>query len=254
MLQTRVIPCLLLKDGGLVKTVRFSKPTYVGDPINAVKIFNDKEVDELVLLDITASVRQKPPDFRLLENIANEAFMPLGYGGGVRTEDDVRRILKIGFEKIVLNSVAASDPGFIRRAAAIVGCQSIVISVDVRKKLFGGYEVYTQSGNRGTGQDPVSFARRAQEEGAGELILHSIDRDGTMAGYDVPLLRQVTAAVTIPVVALGGAAGLPDFAEAVKAGGASAVAAGSLFVFHGKHRAVLINYPERAALDSTFAP
>jgi cyclase len=254
MLQTRVIPCLLLKDGGLVKTVRFSKPTYVGDPINAVKIFNDKQADELMLLDITASVRQKPPDFRLLQDIANEAFMPLGYGGGVRTDDDLRRILKIGFEKIVINTAAAADPAFLRRASGLVGCQSVVVSVDVKKKLFGGYEVCTHSGTRGTGIDPVTFAKSAQDNGAGEIIVNSIDRDGTMSGYDIALLKLVSAAVTIPVVALGGASSVADFAQAVHQGGASAVAAGSLFVFHGKHRAVLINYPERSALDGAFTP
>lgn len=254
MLQTRVIPCLLLKDGGLVKTIRFSKPTYVGDPINAVKIFNDKQADELMLLDITATLRQKPPDFRLLQDIANEAFMPLGYGGGVRNEEDVRRILKIGFEKIVVNSAAATDPAFLRRASEVVGSQSVVVSVDVRKKLFGGYEVFTHSGTRGTGLDPATFARSAQENGAGEIIVNAIDREGTMSGYDLALLKLVSSAVTIPVVALGGASCLADLADAVKKGGASAVAAGSLFVFHGKHRAVLINYPERVALDEAFAP
>jgi len=254
MLQTRVIPCLLLKDGGLVKTVGFSKPTYVGDPINAVKIFNDKQVDELMLLDISATVRQQPPDFRLLQDIANEAFMPLGYGGGVRSEEDIRRILQIGYEKIVLNSAAATDPAFIRRASGTVGAQSVVVSIDVKKKLFGRYEVFSHSGTRGTGLDPVAYARRAQEHGAGEIVLNSIDRDGTMSGYDLELLRQVTGAVTIPVVALGGASGLSDFSDAVKKGGASAVAAGSLFVFHGKHRAVLINFPDRTSLDSVLAP
>lgn len=249
MLRPRAIPCLLLQNGGLVKTVRFSQPSYVGDPLNAVRIFNDKRVDELYLLDITATARGTGPDLRMLAPIADEASMPLGYGGGVRTTEQVRAVLSTGFEKVILNSAAAEDRSFIRRAADLAGSQSIVVSVDVSRGA-----VHSRSGTKNLGLDPVAYAVEAERAGAGEILLHSIDRDGTGTGYDLPLLRQVTAAVSVPVVALGGAASVGDLAAAVKEGGASAAAAGSLFVFHGRHRAVLITYPDRAALDAALAP
>lgn len=224
MLRPRVIPCLLLKDGGLVKTVRFSQPTYVGDPINAVKIFNTKQVSELILLDISA----KSPDLRLLRDIAGEAFIPMAYGGGIHTVEEVRAILAAGFEKVVIKSV-----DLIRPAAELAGSQSVVVSIDVQ-----GNKV------RSPGIDPVTFARKVQEAGAGEILVNSIDRDGTMSGYDLDLIRRVVGAVTVPVIALGGAGSVQDLSDAIRIGGASAAAAGSLFVFHGKHRAVLISYPD----------
>lgn len=230
MLRTRVIPCLLLKDGGLVKTVRFSQPSYVGDPINAVKIFNTKQVSELILLDISA----KSPDFRLLRDIAGEAFIPMAYGGGVHTVEEVRQVLSAGFEKVVLKPGNAT---LIREAAALAGSQSIVVSIDVQ-----GNAVRT------LGIDPAACAREAQALGAGEILVNSIDRDGTMSGYDLALIRRVADAVTLPVIALGGASSVRDLSDAIKVGGASAAAAGSLFVFHGKHRAVLISYPDRLDL------
>jgi cyclase len=252
MLKTRVIPALLFKDQGLVKTVQFKNPGYVGDPINAIKIFNDKEVDELVLLDIMASVEGRGPSFELIEEIASECFMPLGYGGGIRSLDDIRRILATGVEKVILNSAALSDPALIEAAARAAGSQSVVVSIDAKKKLLGGHEVYGARGTRGTRRDPAVFAREMQERGAGEILINSIDRDGTQKGFDIDLIRTVAAAVTVPVVACGGAGNLQHLREAVSAG-ASAVAAGSMFVYVGKHRAVMINYPKYRELEALFA-
>lgn len=252
MLQTRVIPCLLLRNQGLVKTVKFKEPKYVGDPINSVKIFNDKEVDELIFLDITATVENKRPPFKLLSEIASECFMPLAYGGGIRSVEDIRDILGLGVEKVVINSHAVEDPSFIRRAADLFGSQSIVVSLDVKRSLFGRYELYTRGGTKSTGLDPVRFAVQMQDMGAGELFLNSIDRDGTQQGYDIDLVKRVTAVVGVPVIACGGAGRLEDFADAVHKGGASAVSAGSFFVFQGKHRAVLISFPSPEELQRTF--
>lgn len=252
MLTTRVIPCLLLRNQGLVKTVKFKEPRYVGDPINTVRIFNAKEVDELVFLDITATVEKRPPQFKLLAEIAGECFMPLGYGGGIRNIEDIREIFSVGMEKVIINSHAVENPAFIRQAADLFGSQSIVVSMDVKRSFFGKYELYTHGGKKPTGRDPVSFAVEMQQMGAGELFLNSIDRDGTMQGYDIDLVKKVTESVSIPVIACGGAGGIDDFAAAVDKGGASAVAAGSLFVFQGKHRAVLISFPGPEELQRTF--
>jgi cyclase len=253
MLRTRVIPCLLLKDGGLVKTVRFKSPTYLGDPINIVKIFNDKEVDELVFLDITASPERRRPDFDLLGQITTECFMPLCYGGGVRTVDDVRELVALGVEKVAINTRAAESPEFVRDAADLVGSSSVVVSIDVKRSLLGRYEVVTEGGRRRTGRDPVAFAAEVERRGAGEILLNSVDRDGTMQGYDLELVRRVTSAVGVPVIACGGAGTVQHLADAVRKGGASAVAAGSMFVFQGKHRAVLVNTPAEADLQAAFA-
>ena len=249
MVRTRIIPLLLLKNQGLVKTVKFKNPTYIGDPINAVRIFNDKEVDELVFLDITATVEQRPPPFDLIAKIASECFMPFCYGGGICTVDHVTQLFSLGVEKVALNTVAARNAKFVREIAAIAGSQSIVVSIDVKRNWFGQYRVIIESGTRSTGRDPVEFAKEIEQAGAGEILLNSINRDGTMTGYDVELIRRVSGAVTIPIVAAGGARGVPDFAEAIQAG-ASAVAAGSVFVFTGKHRAVLISYPSIEELIS----
>jgi cyclase len=250
MLKTRVIPCLLLRGAGLVKTVRFKDAKYVGDPINAIKIFNDKEVDELVLLDIAASREGRGPAFEKIAEVAGECFMPLAYGGGIRTVDDARRILKLGVEKVVFNSTAWREPAVLRDAAREFGAQAVVASVDVRRKLFGRYEVVVDNGSKGTGVEPLDYVRRIEDTGVGEILLNATDRDGTMQGYDIELLSRVTSAVKVPVVALGGAGSVDHMREAVKAGGASAVAAGAMFVFHGKHRAVLITYPSRAELEA----
>ena len=248
----RVIPCLLLRHGGLVKTQRFKDPKYVGDPINAVRIFNDKEVDELVFLDINATVEGTGPNYSLLADIASEAFMPFGYGGGITTVDQVKRIFALGVEKAIINTSAASDPHLVEAAAAAAGSSSIVVSIVVRRSLLGKYSVYVRSGRSDTGRDPVSHAREMEQRGAGEILLQSIDRDGTQAGYDLELVSRVAEAVSIPVVAAGGAGAMHHFREAVDAG-ASAAAAGSYFVFHGKHRAVLITYPEYYELRELFS-
>lgn len=249
MLRTRVIPCLLLRDGGLVKTTRFKAAKYVGDPINAIRIFNDKEVDELVLLDIDASRSGRGPAYAAIEEVASECFMPLAYGGGVRNVDDARRILRLGVEKIIFNSAAWRSPEILTRAAEEFGSQAVVASIDVRRKMFGRHEVYVDNGTQATGMTPVEFACRMESCGAGEILLSAIDQDGVMKGYDIELIAAVTAAVGIPVVASGGAASLEHFREAINRGGAAAVAAGAMFVFHGPHRAVLITYPARADLE-----
>lgn len=252
MLRTRVIPCLLLKGLGLVKTKGFKKPKYVGDPINAVKIFNDKEVDELAFLDIEASARNQSPKFDLISQIAGECFMPFSYGGGIRTVADIKKILSLGAEKVVLNTSVFRNPELIQNAAANFGSQSIVASIDVKKNIWGKYRVYAVGGSDNTGRDPVDHAKAVEAEGAGEILLTSIDRDGTMSGYDTQLIKSVADAVDIPVIACGGAGELNHLAEAVHIGGASAAAAGSLFVFHDKNRAVLINYPTQEQLKKCF--
>lgn len=253
MLLTRVIPCLLLRNQGLVKTVKFKDPKYVGDPINAVKIFNDKEIDELLFLDITATNERKRPPLKVISEIASECFMPLAYGGGIRTLDDLREIFTVGVEKVCINSYAVEDPAFIGKAADIFGSQSIVVSIDVKKSLLGRYEVHTHGGTRNAKLDPVKHAVAMEQMGAGELFINSIDRDGTMQGYDIGLIRKVASAVRIPVIACGGAGKLADLTDAWKNGGASAVSAGSMFVFHGKHRAVLISYPRQEELAGAFS-
>jgi len=254
MMRQRVIPCLLLKDGGLVKTVKFKDPTYLGDPINIVRIFNDKEVDELVFLDITATIEQRKPPINTIAQIAEECFMPLGYGGGIRKIEDVRQILNIGVEKVIINSYAVECPTFITEAADLAGSSSIVVSIDVKKDWMGNYRVFTRGGKKNTGLDPVRFAKEMETAGAGEILLNSIDRDGTMQGYDIELIKRVTSEVTIPVVACGGAGVIQDLVQAVNVGGASAVSAGSMFVFQGRHRAVLISYPTRNEIQKSFNP
>ena len=248
MLKTRVMPCLLVRDGRLVKTVKFKNPAYVGDPVNAIKIYNEKEVDELILLDITATLEGRKPNFAFLSEVANECFMPLAYGGGVRDLDDIQRIFSLGIEKVAINSYAVENPAFIEKAATIFGSQSILLSLDVKKNLFGKYGVYTRGGRKGTSDDPVAWAVEAERRGAGEILLNSMDQDGTMEGYDIKLIKKVTDAVHIPVIACGGAGKLHDFKAAVVEGGASAVAAGSMMVYQGKNKGVLINFPSREDL------
>jgi cyclase len=249
MLRTRVMPCLLLLDGGLAKTVRFKNPRYVGDPINAVKIYNGKEVDELIFLDISATKENRPPPMSMIADIASECFMPVCYGGGVRNLDDIAAIFRLGIEKVAVNSAAIESPDFVREAAARFGGQSIVVSIDVRKHFLGRHEVFSRGGSRKTGLDPVDHARRMADAGAGEILLTSIDRDGTMSGYDIELIRRVTAAVEIPVIACGGAGRLEDLAAAVHEGGAAAVALGSMAVFQWSTRSVLINFPTPGELE-----
>jgi cyclase len=253
MHNVRVIPTLLISSEGLVKTRQFKAPRYVGDPINAVRIFNEKEVDELVFLDIDATKKNTPPQFELIEQIASEAFMPVAYGGGIKTIDEIRSLLRLGVEKVVLNSCLGKDTKLIEEASSLFGSQSIVVSVDVKKPLFRGYRVHLVNGTKNTGQDPVTYAKKLEEAGAGEIFLNSIDRDGTLQGYDLELISMVSESVDIPVIACGGASNLDDFRQAIKTGGASAVAAGSMFVFHGKHQAVLITYPDYTELRNLFS-
>jgi cyclase len=248
MIRPRVIPCLLLKGGGLVKTVKFREPKYLGDPINIVRLFNDKEVDELVILDITATPEQRGPNYEQLRALTSECFMPLAYGGGIRTMADVQALLNIGIEKVILNTSAVERPALIREAADYAGNQAVVVSIDVKKDRLGRAEVFTHGGRIGTGLDPTAHAKSVEAAGAGEILLNSVDRDGTMRGYDIPLTRRLTEALRIPVVACGGAGELQDIADVIRLGGASAAAAGSLFVFHGPLRAVLISYPSREDL------
>lgn len=245
MIRPRIIPALLLQGHGLVKTVKFKDPTYLGDPINIVRIFNDKEVDELVFLDITATNENRPPAFDKLANITSECFMPLGYGGGIRTMDDIRTLLSIGIEKIILNTISIEDPSLVRSAADHAGSSSVVISMDVKKNFLGKYEVQIRGGRKSTGLDPVRHAIEMEKLGAGEIFVNSIDRDGTMKGYDIELIHRVSDAVSIPVIACGGAGKLQDLEDAIKIGRASAAAAGSFFVFQGPLRGVLISYPSQ---------
>lgn len=242
MKRVRVIPVLLIQQGGLVKSVKFKNHKYVGDPINAVKIFNEKEVDEIVLLDISATVEKRGPNIQQIQEIASEAFMPLGYGGGISTLEQIKSLISAGVEKVILNSSAYDRIQLVTEGANYVGSQSIVVSIDVKKNLWGKYKVYVNNGTRNTNEDPVSYAKKMESAGAGELVIMSIDRDGTFLGYDEELIQMVSNAVSIPVVAIGGASSLDDFAKAIRRG-ASAVAAGSLFVFQRPHLAVLISYP-----------
>lgn len=251
MLRPRMIPCLLVKGGGLVKTVRFGEPKYVGDPINAVRIFNEKQVDELIVADIDAAVLGKAPDYDMVAKLAAECRMPLCYAGGVRSADQVGRIIALGVEKVALSSGAIARPELIAEAAERFGGQSIVAVLDVKRTgLLRKYEIVTHNGTRRTGLDPVEFARRAQALGAGEIMVNSVDRDGTMSGYDLDLVRPLREAVTLPMTVLGGAGSMSDLQSLYTAFGNVGAAAGSLFVFKGKYRAVLINYPQPADKDA----
>lgn len=241
MSLVRVLPVLLLDNGGLVKTRQFKDPVYLGDPINAVRIFNEKEVDELILLDISATRDQREPDYTTIRDIVSESFMPIGYGGGIRSLDHIHKLYQTGVEKMVLNS-ASFDFDLINQAASKYGSQAVSISIDVRKSFFGGYSVYTHNGTQKHSISPEKFARQVVDAGAGEIIIQSIDREGSMTGYDLGLIKMVADAVDVPVVASGGAGTQEHFRQALDQAGASAVAAGSMFVFKGKHRAVLISY------------
>ncbi len=237
-----------MQKGGLVKSIRFKDHKYVGDPINAVKIFNEKEVDEIVLLDISATTEKRPPNIRQIKEIASEAFMPLGYGGGITRIEEISELIAAGIEKLIFNTSAYNNPKLIEAGARTIGSQSIVVSIDAKKDLWGKYKVYVRNGSKNTGLDPATYALQMERSGAGEILLNSIEKDGTFDGYDPDLIRQVCSAVSIPVVAVGGAGKTEDFALAVKAG-ASAASAGSMFVFQQPHRAVLISYPSQLELQ-----
>lgn len=253
MIKTRVIPCLLLHETGFFKTTRFKNPVYLGDPINILKIFNEKEADEIMIFDISATTAGKEPRFELLAEMSSECFMPLGYGGGLKDLEQMTKLFSMGFEKICLNSEALQNPAIIEQAASRFGSQSIVVCLDVRKTFLKSYQVYTHSGSQAAGLGPVDAAIEIEKRGAGELIVNSVDRDGTMQGYDIELLKSVSRVVSIPVVALGGAGNIEHLSQAVRQGGVSAVGAGSMFVFKGPHRAVLINMPTREKLDQVLA-
>jgi len=243
MLRPRIIPCLLVKDRGLVKTVKFKDSKYVGDPINAVRIFNEKEVDELTVLDIDASVNNREPDYTMIEHLAAECRMPLCYGGGIKTVEQAQRIFGLGVEKIAISSVVIHDPSLVTKIADRVGSQSVVVIIDVKKKLLGGYEVYINNGSKATGKSPFELAQAIQEYGAGEIVINSIDNDGMMKGYDTVLARKMREAVTLPLTILGGAGCLEDIGGLINKFGIIGASAGSLFVFKGIYKAVLINYP-----------
>jgi len=252
MLRPRIIPCLLVHKGGLVKTVGFDKPKYVGDPLNAVRIFNEKEVDELMVVDIDATRQQHDPDYTLIAKLAAECRMPLAYGGGVHTVEQFERLVSLGVEKVAASAAAVADLGLISAAAERVGGQSVVVVIDVRRKG-GAYEVFTHNGTRATGLDAVDFARRAEAAGVGEIVVNSIDHDGQMKGYDLELVHLVRNAVSCPLTVLGGAGTLADVSALIREFGIIGAAAGSLFVFKGVYRAVLINYPSRNDKDKLVA-
>lgn len=252
MLRPRIIPSLLIQDNGLVKTVNFKNPKYVGDPINAVKIFNEKAVDELAVFDIDATVLGKEPNYSLIERLASQSMMPLCYGGGVKTVEQAQRIFSLGIEKIALSSSVLHNPQLITQIAERVGAQSVIVVLDVKKKLLGGYEVYTHNGKKATGINPFKFAADAQELGAGEIVINSIDRDGVMKGYDLDLIAKIREKISLPMTVLGGAGSLEDIEKVIDQHGVIGVAAGSLFVFKGPYKAVLINYPTQIEKNKIF--
>jgi len=250
MLKTRIIPALLLQNESLVKTVKFNKPGYIGDPINTVRIFNELEVDELVFLDITATNEKRDPNLKILSEIANECFMPLGYGGGINSLDQARNIFSIGFEKIVLNTAAHLNKDLITEIAEIYGNQAVIVSIDVKKNLWGKYEVWSHAGKKNIRKNPVDWAVEVEGLGAGEILLTSIDNEGTWSGFDINLVKKVTDAVSIPVIAQGGAGTIDHIAEVVKKGGASAAGIGSMVVYQQKNMGVLVNFPDKTQLEN----
>ena len=254
MLRPRIIPCLLLKNKGLVKTVTFGTPTYVGDPINSVKIFNEKEVDEILVLDIDVTTNTGEPDYSMIRNIAAECRMPLCYGGGVRTVEQAVRIIKLGVEKVALSAAAVADPGLVSAIARHVGSQSVVVVLDVKREVnTGRVSIWTHNATRDTGRDPTAFARQLESLGVGEIVINSIDRDGLMTGYDIALAREIREAVGVPLTVLGGAGSLRDIELLIRNLGIVGAGAGSLFVFKGVYRAVLLSYPTRANRMAVYA-
>ena len=253
MLRTRIIPALLLDDGALVKTRGFTRKRYVGDPCNTLRIFNELQVDELAVLDISATPQGREPDWRLLRDIASECFMPLSYGGGITGLEHARRLFDTGFEKVVLNSKTYDEPEVVTRIASIYGSQAVVASIDVAKGWFGREKLVSRSAKRSHRMLPEEWARHLEERGAGEILLTSVSREGSWEGYDINLIRRVSDAVDIPVVAQGGAGSVNDLVAAVRDGGASSVALGSMVVFQKKDFGVLVNFPEHETLRSAFS-
>ena len=245
MLAPRIIPCLLVHNKGLVKTVKFKDAKYVGDPINAVKIFNEKEADELIVIDIDATVEGREPDYKMIENLATECRMPLCYGGGIRTVEQATKIFNLGVEKIALSSAAIENPKLLTDIAKEVGNQSVVVVIDVKKKMFGGYDVYTHNGTKKTKVDLEKFIIDFQSYGVGEIVINSIDNDGVMKGYDLNLIEKIKQLIDVPMTVIGGAGSLDDIRKLIEKFGIIGCSAGSLFVFKGKYKAVLINYPKQ---------
>lgn len=244
MLLPRIIPCLLVQNKALVKTFQFKDAKYVGDPINAVKIFNEKEVDEIIILDIDCTVNHISPDLNMIKNLALECRMPLCYGGGIKSVDQAREIFSLGVEKIAISSAAIENPNLISEMSKIFGSQSVVVVLDVKKNInTNKYEIYINNGKLNTKIDPFIFSLEAQNLGAGEILLNSIDNDGLMKGYDLDLIRQIRNIISIPLTVLGGAGSLTDFGNVIQEHGIIGVASGSFFIFKGKFKAVLINYP-----------
>jgi len=253
MLIPRIIPCLLVHNKGLVKTVKFKDPKYVGDPINAVKIFNEKEVDEIIVLDIDATVERREPDYKMIENLATECRMPLCYGGGVKTVEQAQRIFSLGVEKVALSSAAVENPALISDVAKIVGKQSVVVVLDVKKKTLGNkYEVYINNAKMNTGINPINYAQQLEELGVGEIVLNSIENDGTLKGYDLNIAKKVREVISVPMTIIGGAGSFNHIGELINHFGIIGAGAGSIFVFKGKYRAVLINYPNRLEKEKLF--
>jgi imidazole glycerol-phosphate synthase subunit HisF len=251
VLRPRITPCLLVRDGGLVKTVRFQDAKYVGDPINAVKIFNEKAVDELMLVDIDATARGREPDLKMIARTAVECRMPFCYGGGIRTPAQAKQIIALGVEKVAISAAAIESPGLLAAIAEEIGSQSVVLVLDVRRKRLGrGYQLYTHNGQRRVDRDPFELVAEAASLGVGEIVVNSIDHDGRMQGYDLDLAARVRAATTLPMTALGGAGSLADIEALLRTCGVIGAAAGSLFVFKGAYKAVLINYPTQEQRDA----
>jgi len=252
VLKHRVIPALLLRNGGLVKTLKFKDPVYVGDPINAIRIFNDKEVDELMVLDITASKERREPNYALIEQFAGECFMPLAYGGGITNAEQAARLFRLGVEKICVQSAALRNPALVTELAERFGSQSIVVSVDVKRNWLGKPRVYDASQGKALPEPWLRVTQRLVNAGAGEVLLNAVDRDGTLTGPDLDLIREAARTLAVPLIGVGGVSSMADIKAVVEAG-ASAVAAGAFFVFHGPHRAVLITYPRYHELEALFA-
>jgi cyclase len=249
MKRARVIPVLLIQNEGLYKTLKFKEPKYVGDPLNAARIFNEKQCDELILLDIEASKTQQPVNFKLIEEMASECFMPLAYGGGIKTLQDIERILRSGIEKVILNTSILRNPDFIKEAAREFASSTLVASIDLKKNLLGKYHVYSHAGEKIPMSNPMDWMKQIEANGIGEIMLNMVDLDGTQKGYDIAFIEKACNEVSVPVIACGGSNGLPDVKNMLNQTHASAAAAGSMFVFHGKHRAVLISYPDPKEID-----
>ncbi|WP_417328166.1 AglZ/HisF2 family acetamidino modification protein [Halarcobacter sp.] len=243
MLQKRVIPCLLLHKGGLYKTERFKKPTYIGDPINAIKIFNEKEVDELMFIDIDASSQNKEPNYKIIEDISSECFMPLCYGGGVKTIDQMKKIYTLGVEKISISSQSILNPYFIKEASSLFGSQSVIVTIDIKKDFWGNKKVFINNGKKNTKLNPIDFIKQIEFLGAGEVVINSIDNDGVMNGYDLELLKEIKSNTKIPIIALGGAGNLNHIREVFEVSNIDAAACGSMFLYQGPLKGILISYP-----------